>query len=236
MNEEKLNAIITNLQSINSQLKKSKGPILVELIGTPKSGKTTLLNHVSTLFENNNIPLVKRQETAEYNPISDKSLEEYNIWMYSELLKNLSEDLSNPEPRIVIYDRGILDRLPWIDLSIKDGSIPPKDGATLKQFFNGELMKKYKPLAYGFITSPELSVQRKGKPGRLVNISNIKSFNSCMKNHENDFKKGSLKYTQILTDPYQGRLKDFITDFSQTLTTDINSRLLELTDHPDPDR
>ena len=87
MNEEKLNAIITNLQSINSQLKKSKGPILVELIGTPKSGKTTLLNHVSTLFENNNIPLVKRQETAEYNPISDKSADIVFVPKFGDNLK-----------------------------------------------------------------------------------------------------------------------------------------------------
>ncbi len=42
----------------------------------------------------------KRAETAEYNPIENKDLErEYNIWMYSELIKNLSEDMSDNTPK-----------------------------------------------------------------------------------------------------------------------------------------
>ena len=71
----------------------------------------------------------KRAETAEYNPIENKDIEEYNIWMYSELMKNLSEDMSDLTPRVVIYDRGMLDRLPWIDFSVHEGSIPQADSA-----------------------------------------------------------------------------------------------------------
>lgn len=163
------NNIETNLNYIKENISKNKEPIFIELIGTAKSGKTTLLNNITKLLTKNGIPVQKRAETAEYNPIENKDLEEYNIWMYSELIKNLSEDMSDNTPRVVIYDRGMLDRLPWIDFSVNDGSIPNQDAVLLKQMFNSEFMKKYKPLTYGFVTSPELSVHRKGKEGRLVN-------------------------------------------------------------------
>ena len=122
----------------------------------------------------------KRAETAEYNPIENKDLEEYNIWMYSELIKNLSEDMSDNTPRVVIYDRECWIGFLGLIFSVNDGSIPNQDAVLLKQMFNSEFMKKYKPLTYGFVTSPELSVHRKGKEGRLVNRKNVKLFNEYM--------------------------------------------------------
>ena len=116
------NNIETNLNYIKENISKNKEPIFIELIGTAKSGKTTLLNNITKLLTKNGIPVQKRAETAEYNPIENKDLEEYNIWMYSELIKNLSEDMSDNTPRVVIYDRGMLDRLPWIDFSVNDAA------------------------------------------------------------------------------------------------------------------
>lgn len=211
------NNIETNLNYIKENISKNKEPIFIELIGTAKSGKTTLLNNITKLLTKNGIPVQKRAETAEYNPIENKDLEEYNIWMYSELIKNLSEDMSDNTPRVVIYDRGMLDRLSWIDFSVNDGSIPNQDAVLLKQMFNSEFMKKYKPLAYGFVTSPELSVHRKGKEGRLVNRKNVKLFNECMEAEKEVIEEGAKKYTTIETDPYQGNIKQFIIDLVETI-------------------
>ena len=127
--EAQKNRIEENLKFMQSNLGKINEPIFIELIGTAKSGKTTLLNNMTALLTKNNIPMQKRAETAEYNPIENKDLEEYNIWMYSELMRNLSEDMSNVSPRVVIYDRGMLDRLPWIDFSVKDALLHPQKSA-----------------------------------------------------------------------------------------------------------
>ena len=147
--------------------------------------------------------------------------------MYSELIKNLSEDMSDNTPRVVIYDRGMLDRLSWIDFSVNDGSIPNQDAVLLKQMFNSEFMKKYKPLTYGFVTSPELSVHRKGKEGRLVNRKNVKLFNECMEAEKEVIKEGAKKYTTIETDPYQGNIKQFIMDLVETITEDVRENIRE---------
>lgn len=201
------NRIEGNLEYIKSNIGKMEGPIFVELIGTAKSGKTTLLNNMTALLTKNGVPMQKRAETAEYNPIENKDIEEYNIWMYSELMKNLSEDMSDLTPRVVIYDRGMLDRLPWIDFSVHEGSIPQADSAILKNLFESEFMKRYKPLTYGFITSPETSVLRKGREGRLVNLKSVKLFNDCMAQEDKAISAGSGQYSKIKTDNYQGYLK-----------------------------
>ena len=190
---EQANKITDNLKYIQENIFKKDGPIFVELIGTAKSGKTTLLNSITELFTRHGVPVQKRAETAEYNPITNKDLEEYNIWMYSELMRNLSEDMSDPTPRVVIYDRGMLDRLPWIDFSVNDGSIPARDAFLLKQLLSSEFMKRYKPLAYGFVTSPELSVFRKGKEGRLVNRKNVGLFNQFMEAEKENIAEGARK-------------------------------------------
>ena len=70
------NNIETNLNYIKENISKNKEPIFIELIGTAKSGKTTLLNNITKLLTKNGIPVQKRAETAEYNPIENKDLEE----------------------------------------------------------------------------------------------------------------------------------------------------------------
>lgn len=221
------NRIEGNLEYIKSNIGKMEGPIFVELIGTAKSGKTTLLNNMTALLTKNGVPMQKRAETAEYNPIENKDIEEYNIWMYSELIKNLSEDMSDLTPRVVIYDRGMLDRLPWIDFSVHEGSIPQNDSAILKHLFESEFMKRYKPLTYGFITSPETSVLRKGREGRLVNLKSVKLFNDCMAQEDKAISAGSGKYNKIETDRYQGYLKEFIMDFADRMTSDVRDIIQE---------
>ena len=221
------NRIEGNLEYIKSNIGKMEGPIFVELIGTAKSGKTTLLNNMTALLTKNGVPMQKRAETAEYNPIENKDIEEYNIWMYSELMKNLSEDMSDLTPRVVIYDRGMLDRLPWIDFSVHEGSIPQNDSAILKHLFESEFMKRYKPLTYGFITSPETSVLRKGREGRLVNLKSVKLFNDCMAQEDKAISAGSGKYNKIETDRYQGYLKEFIMDFADRMTSDVRDIIQE---------
>lgn len=221
------NRIEGNLEYIKSNIGKMEGPIFVELIGTAKSGKTTLLNNMTALLTKNGVPMQKRAETAEYNPIENKDIEEYNIWMYSELMKNLSEDMSDLTPRVVIYDRGMLDRLPWIDFSVHEGSIPQADSAILKNLFESEFMKRYKPLTYGFITSPETSVLRKGREGRLVNLKSVKLFNDCMAQEDKAISAGSGQYSKIKTDNYQGYLKEFIMDFADRMTSDVRNIIQE---------
>ena len=220
MNGEKINSIQNAVSYLKSNLSKTDCTIFIELIGTPKSGKTTLVNAMRNLLEKSGSPVTVRRETAEYNPIQNKNSEEYNVWMIMELIKNFSEDLINNHGKIVIYDRGLLDRIPWIDYSVQTGSISQEDSEIIKKLYETDLFKKYNPLAYGFITSPEISIKRKGGEGRLVNKNSLKMFNEHFANQQDFIKAHALEYHTYQTDSYQGKLPDFITDVTSNMLQD----------------
>lgn len=223
----RLKRIQENLGYIRANLDKLDEPIIIEFTGTPKSGKTTLVTHLQDIFSRCGIPVDKKRETAEYNPIQDKTIEEYNLWMIMELMKNTSEDLASKEPKIIIYDRGVLDRIPWIRTSVEDGSFPKEDVGAIEGLYATKFMQKYKPLTYGFFTSPEISILRKGKPGRLVNETTLEMFNRNFTKTEPFFKRMSKKFTHINTDEYQGRLNDFVFDVVDTVTSDTRELIEE---------
>ena len=225
--EEQMARIKENVDFIKANIDKLDGPIMIELLGTPKSGKTTLVTSMESLFKKGNVPVDKKRETAEYNPIQDKTIEEYNIWMIMELMKNISEDVSSKDPKVIIYDRGALDRIPWIETSVNDGSFPRSDVDIIKGLYQSEFMSKYRPLTYGFYTTPETSIMRKGKPGRLVNQVTLTEYNSQFIAAEDFIKERSEKYTHIDTDPYQGKLNSFITDIAERVTTDAKEIIQE---------
>lgn len=225
--DEQLGRIQDNLQYIRENLGKIDEPIIIEFLGTPKSGKTTLVTSLENLFNRNGVAVDKKRETAEYNPIQDKTIEEYNIWMIMELMKNISEDVSSKDPKVIIYDRGALDRIPWIETSVNDGSFPREDVDIIKGLYQSKFMSKYKPLTYGFYTTPETSIMRKGKPGRLVNQVTLTEYNGQFVAAEPFITARSEKYTHIDTDPYQGKLNSFITDIAEKVTTDTREIIRE---------
>ena len=223
----RLPKIQENLFYIKENIGKLDRPIIIEFTGTPKSGKTTLVNNLQDMFVRCGIPVNKKRETAEYNPIEDKTIEEYNLWMIMELMKNTSEDLASHTPQIIIYDRGVLDRIPWIRTSVEDGSFPKEDVKAIEGLYSTKFMSKYKPITYGFYTSPEISILRKGKPGRLVNEKTLGMFNKNFTDSEGFFKRMSQRYTHIDTDEYQGRLSDFILDIMEKVTDDTKRTIEE---------
>lgn len=223
--QQKIKVITRNMQKIKTGINEDTPPIFVELLGTPKSGKTTLLKSLQKLFNKNDMQIFTRRETAEYNPV-EKESKQYDLWMVLELFKNLSEDISNKHGKIVIYDRGIIDRLTWLDKSFESGEISKEDLDKIKGLYGLESIKSgYKPISLGFLTSPELSVQRKGSVGRCVNPENLNAYNRILLEKQGEISNLSSSYSLIKTDNYQGRLEDFILDMSTDITSKIANQL-----------
>ena len=217
---EKLEEIDRTLEEIKGEVINSDKPLFIELIGTPKSGKTTLKNAIQNAFNKKGIPVITRRETAEYNPIP-KNSEHYNFWMILELMKNISEDLANGKGKVVIYDRGLIDRIPWMKCDIDQGIMSQEDYRRIIDMYQSNYLKGYKPLTQVFFTSPELSILRKGSEGRFVNTSTITTYNSIL-NQELDTVKGMALRTNVtVTDQYQGKIKDFLIDQMTEISRDL---------------
>lgn len=221
---QKMDNIQTKIKKLSTKLKLQDEPIFIELVGTPKSGKTTLKKALTSMFYENNIEVVTRQETAEYNPI-DKNAETYGIWMIFELFKNVSEDLANNKGKVVIYDRGILDRIPWMQYDVLRERMTESDYKKIMQIYDTDLLKKYKPVTEIYKTSPELSVQRKGKPGKFVNIESIFQYNCFLEKSLPIITKLSSYSDIVETDEYQGNINDFIIDSTYNIIEKIEKNI-----------
>ena len=57
--EEQMARIKENVDFIKANIDKLDGPIMIELLGTPKSGKTTLVTSMESLFKKGNVPVDK---------------------------------------------------------------------------------------------------------------------------------------------------------------------------------
>lgn len=221
---QKMNAIVEKLKTVSEKLKHTDKPIFIELVGTPKSGKTTLKKSLQDSFEKAGIDVFTRQETAEYNPIA-KQADQYGIWMVLELFKNLSEDLSKTSGQVIIYDRGILDRLPWMQYDVANGKMTKEDFDRMHQLYDTSVFRKYKPVCKIFVTSPDLSIERKGGPGTFVNQKSIQQYNQLLQMQVPEMQKRSGYSSSVHTDVYQGNIKEFVIDSTYDILTGIEQEL-----------
>lgn len=150
----------------------------------------------------------------------------YTINDIEKIFRNLSEDISNKQGRIVVYDRGIIDRLTWLENAVESGEISREDLSRISGLYNLESIRKgYKPITLGFLTSPELSVKRKGSEGRYVNLRTLGAYNKILLRSQDRISGLSSSYSLTSTDNYEGRLEDFILDMSSDLTGKIAKQL-----------
>ena len=213
----KMNKIEENLDYINKNLEGKN--IIVELTGTPKSGKTTCVQALKKTFEKEGIPFEIRRETAEYNPIS-KTSKDYNTWMVMELFKNTIEDIEG-QGKIVIYDRGIWDRKFWLEHANKTGIMSIRDIKSLNSLYNLSVVEDYDPILIAFRTSPELSIKRKGRESTHINMKSLSSYNEVFDAGQAGLKNASKTYSYFETDEYQGQIREFIVDVTEELTNNI---------------
>ena len=224
--KQKIDLVKRNIEKININISENTSPIFVELIGTPKSGKTTFLKSVKNAFEQTGVTIFTRRETAEYNPVP-KDSKQYDLWMVLELFKNLSEDISNGNGKIVLYDRGIFDRLTWLECDRRRNQITENDYKRMQELYKLDLMQDYRPITYCFLTSPELSVKRKGKPGKFVNVETLTEYNNELMDECDMIKNMSSEFNIVKTDEYEGRIEEFILDLSLDMTNRISRQLEE---------
>src|SRR5438552_13317623 len=92
---------------------KARRPVVIEFSGSPKAGKTTIVNHLAGFLKRCGFRTKIVVERAGICPIRDKKDSAFNIWTLCHSLAALLEDTQEPpapnDPDILILDRGIFD-------------------------------------------------------------------------------------------------------------------------------
>ena len=120
-------------------------PYVIEFTGTPRTGKTTLINNLYDFFKKGGFNIIvleefttsKRYKQEIYPKLKDKYKKVVNTEIPKYVLKELEETIDK-EPDIIIIDRSLFDRMIWVDRLYK------KNGMLIEEYNN--YIKEYVPI------------------------------------------------------------------------------------------
>lgn len=120
-------------------------PYVIEFTGTPRTGKTTLINNLYDFFKKGGFNTIvleefttsKRYKQEIYPKLKDKYKNVVNTEIPKYVLKELDETIDK-EPDIIIIDRSLFDRMIWVDRLYK------KNGMLIEEYNN--YIKEYVPI------------------------------------------------------------------------------------------
>ena len=97
-------------------------PYIIEFTGTPRTGKTTLINNLYDFFKKGGFSVEvleefttsKKYKEVIYPYLKSKGTKTINLEIPKHVLRQLEQAIKN-KPDIIIVDRSLFDRLIWID-------------------------------------------------------------------------------------------------------------------------
>lgn len=188
-----------------------KKPYIIEITGTPRTGKTTLINNLYDFFHKHgfNVCYIEEFTTSkkykeEIKPfLKDKMKKIVNLEIPKNILMNIKEAV-NQNYDIIIVDRGLLDRLIWVD------RLYIKDGMTKKEYL--DYKKKYLPiikkdidLIIATVTDSNTSLKRDYlgnlslEKRSFLNQQNIDEYNTSLYNISNLTKEENINFNIVDT-------------------------------------
>lgn len=163
----------------------NKEPIIIELAGTPNSGKTSLINSINTSFSRYNVKCKIIRESAQFCKISNKKTPQFNYWTALETLQRILSVIDQGY-KVILCDRGVFDAISWMKLYLNNKYITQEDYNIIKNFY---LLKEWNQYFYYIIVmtcDADISVQRDldynefEKYGTIVNPNTISEINNAI--------------------------------------------------------
>lgn len=157
-------------------------PFMVEFTGSPEAGKTTCIQNLLNRF--NSETKLKVHVICESAEIVDKKIPkgsfETHLSMRLMTLNKIIEAKYNPSYDIVLIDRGLLDGIIFTLMFLFRNMDRYNECSSLINLLDSVKEKLSPNLLIILKSSPDISIERKGHEGRLVNTDFIKSYNSLL--------------------------------------------------------
>ncbi len=199
----------TNISKLIDDFKKNNSvPFIIEVLGTPNSGKTTAIKTLDTVLKRCNVKYKIIYEVASKCKIRDKYSLDFNLWTLSETTKLLL-DASKRKYDIIICERGFLDAICWCNLYFKDNKMTKEEFDAIKNYI---LLDRYVgliDLVYVLKCSIDSSLQREQLDGLLdvrgsiVNEEVLEKYNNSLEEtyqtYGSKFKKNIVLDTSDIT-------------------------------------
>ena len=160
-----------------------KKPVAVHFMGMPRAGKSTFIESIGEVARLRNLSIGAMPEVqGPLKEISGKHQERFSYKTYDtsltiidtiEILMLKKQFEKFGEPDMALFDRGIIDRLPFARANFLFGRLDEgKFSASLSNIFSGlsDLNESFETAIILMLTTPEESLKREGgKQGRVMN-------------------------------------------------------------------
>ncbi len=183
-----------------------KIPYIIEFTGTPRTGKTTLINNLKDFFKKKgfSIEILEEFTTSEkykneiYHTLKDKPKSVINTEIPKYVLKQLNEAIDR-NPDIIIIDRSLFDRLIWVDRLFLKNEMTEEEYSNYKKIYIPLIKEKINIIVSTYtdkLTSlkrdyqTNLSLEKRS----FLNENNIYEYNRSLLNMEKLSKKEKINF------------------------------------------
>lgn len=158
---------------------------MVELAGTPKSGKSTSVEAIRHFFRRFGFSVHILTERAARCPIPMKGHLFFNTWCATTMLAELLENVET-QTDIIIADRGLFDALIWFQTQAKRGELLDQELKQIESFLLMDRWKNLFDLVAVLHASAETALKRENahritkRTGSIMNTSMLQTLSDAV--------------------------------------------------------
>lgn len=219
---------VKELVKLNSVMQNKK-PFVIEFTGTPRTGKTTIINNLYDLFTKAGIKVSMLEEfttSKKYKKEIKPNLKnQYKKIVNFEIPRYVKEELEceiKKENDIILIDRSLFDRLIWVDRLHLKGELTKEEYEEYKKEYVPMIKDKI-DIIIGTYTDATTSIKRDYKAylslekRSFLNEENVNEYNTSLINIEKLSKKENIIFY----------LFDTTNKSQRECTIDITNKILD---------
>lgn len=219
---------VKELVKLNSVMQNKK-PFVIEFTGTPRTGKTTIINNLYDLFKKAGIKVSMLEEfttSKKYKKEIKPNLKnQYKKIVNFEIPRYVKEELEceiKKENDIILIDRSLFDRLIWVDRLYLKGELKKEEYEEYKKEYVPMIKNKI-DIIIGTYTDATTSIKRDFKAylslekRSFLNEENVNEYNTSLINIEKLSKKENINFY----------LFDTTNKSQRECTIDITNKILD---------
>lgn len=219
---------VKELVKLNSVIQNKK-PFVIEFTGTPRTGKTTIINNLYDLFIKASIKVSMLEEfttSKKYKKEIKPNLKnQYKKIVNFEIPRYVKEELEceiKKENDIILIDRSLFDRLIWVDRLHLKGELTKEEYEEYKKEYVPMIKNKI-DIIIGTYTDAATAIKRDYKAylslekRSFLNEENVNEYNTSLINIEKLSKKENINFY----------LFDTTNKSQRECTIDITNKILD---------
>lgn len=113
--------------------RQARRPYVLEITGTPKAGKTTLIGMVVSFLRQCGWQVHVVEERAGLCPLAMKGHFFFNTWTTGTMLAGLLDAVDRDDD-LIILDRGLFDALIWLEIQSAEGQVSEHEADVFERF------------------------------------------------------------------------------------------------------